>query len=51
MIGAEMSAFLRVWKEFKHSSVNSKGASLANRFMRGLEIYEKSLIKHLKSPP
>jgi hypothetical protein len=45
--GAEMSAFLRVWKEVKHSFVNSKGASLANRFVRGLAICEKSLINRL----
>jgi hypothetical protein len=49
MIGAEMSAFLRVWKAFKHSSVNSKGASLASKFIRGLEIYEKSLINLLQN--
>ena len=47
MIGAEMSAFLRVWKAFKHSSVNSKGTSLASRFVNGLEICEKSLMKRL----
>ena len=47
MIGAEMSAFLRVGKVVKHSSVNSKGASLASRFVRGLAICEKSLINHL----
>jgi hypothetical protein len=34
MIGDEMSTFLRVWKASKHSSMNSKGASLASRFMR-----------------
>jgi hypothetical protein len=47
MIGAEMSAYLRVRKAFKHSLVNSKGAFLANRFVRGLEMCEKSLIKCL----
>jgi hypothetical protein len=40
MIDAWMSAFLRVWKVAKHSSMNSKGASLANKFVRGLVIYE-----------
>ena len=47
MIGAEMSAFLSVWKAFKHSSMDSKGTSLASRFANGLEIYEKSLMKRL----
>jgi hypothetical protein len=47
IIGAEMSAFLSVWKAFKHSSVDSKGASLASRFVRGLDIYEKSLMNLL----
>jgi hypothetical protein len=47
MIGAEMNAFLRVWKAAKHSSMNSKVASLANRYVRGLVIREKSLMKCL----
>jgi hypothetical protein len=47
MIGAEMNAFLRVWKVVKHSSMNSKGAFSANRFVRGLAICEKSLINLL----
>ena len=46
-IRAEMSGFFRLWKASRHSLVNSKGASLANRFVRGLEICEKSLIKCL----
>jgi hypothetical protein len=45
MIGAETSAYIKIWKAFKLSLVNSKGASLAKRFMRGLAIYEKSLMK------
>jgi hypothetical protein len=40
MIGAEMSASLRMLKEFKHASSNSKGTSLTNRFISGLAIYE-----------
>ena len=47
MTGVEMSAFLIVWKAFKHSSVNLKGTSLASRFVNGLEICEKSLMKCL----
>ena len=47
MIGAETSAFFRVLKAFKHSSVNSKGASLVNRLVRGLAVCEKSLINLL----
>jgi hypothetical protein len=31
MIGAEMSAFLRMLKGFKHPSSNSKGTSLAKK--------------------
>jgi hypothetical protein len=41
MIGVDMSAFLRMLKEFKHASSNSKGTSLAKRFVRGLAICEK----------
>jgi hypothetical protein len=40
MIGAEMSAFLRISKDFKHASSNLKGTSLANRFVNGLAICE-----------
>jgi hypothetical protein len=47
MIGAEMCGFFRVCKASRNSSVNSKGAYLANRFVKGLEICEKSLTKHL----
>ena len=47
MIGAEMSAFFRVLKAFKHSSVNSKGAFLANRLVKGLVVCEKSLMNLL----
>jgi len=44
MIGAEMSAFLRISKACKYASSNSKGTSLANKRVRGLAINEKSLI-------
>jgi hypothetical protein len=44
MIGAEMSASLRMLKVFKYASSNSKGTSLANRFVSGLAIYEKSFL-------
>jgi hypothetical protein len=44
MVGAEISASLRMLKEFKHASSNSKGTSLPNRFVSGLAIYEKSFI-------
>jgi hypothetical protein len=43
-VGAEMSASLKILKEFKHASSNSKGTSLANRFVSGLAIYEKSFM-------
>jgi hypothetical protein len=36
MIGAEMSASLRILKGFKHASSNSKGTSLDKRFVSGL---------------
>jgi hypothetical protein len=45
MIGVEMSAFLRILKDFKHASSNSKGTTLAKRFISGLAICEKSFIK------
>ena len=45
MIGAEMSAFLRISKDFKHASSNSKGISLGKRFVSGLTMCEKSFIK------
>jgi hypothetical protein len=45
MIGAEMSASLRMLKDFKHASSNSKGTSLDRRFVSGLAICEKSFIK------
>ena len=45
MIGAEISAFLRMLKDFKHASSNSKGTSLAQRFVSGLTICEKSFYK------
>jgi hypothetical protein len=44
MIGAEMSASLRILKDFKHVSSNSKGASLAKRFVNGLAMCEKSFM-------
>jgi hypothetical protein len=40
MIGAEMSASLRILKDFKHASSNSKVISLAKRFVSGLAICE-----------
>jgi hypothetical protein len=45
MIGAEMRAFFIISKDFKHSSSNSKGASLAKRFVRGVAMYEKIFYK------
>ena len=45
MIGAEMSAYLRISKDFKHASSNSKRIFLAKRFVSGLAICEKSFIK------
>jgi hypothetical protein len=44
MIGAEMSASLGILKDFKHASSNSKGTSLAKRFVSGLTMCEKSFI-------
>jgi hypothetical protein len=44
MIGAEMSAFLKILKDFKHTSSNSKGISLAKRLVSGLAICEKSFM-------
>jgi hypothetical protein len=44
MISAEMGASLRMLKEFKHASSNSKGTSLANRFVSVLAIFEKSFM-------
>ena len=49
MIGAEISAFLRILKDFKHASSNSKGTSLAKRSVSGLAICEKSFIKRDKN--
>jgi hypothetical protein len=54
MIGVDMSAFLRMLKDFKHASSNSKRTSLAKRFVRGLAISEKifyeAVIKKLAWP-
>jgi hypothetical protein len=44
MIGTEMSASLRILKDFKHASLNSKGTSLAKRFVSGLAMCEKSFM-------
>jgi hypothetical protein len=44
MIGAEMSASLRILKDFKHASSNSKGTSLANKLVSCLAIYKKYFI-------
>jgi hypothetical protein len=38
MIGAEMSAFFKISKASRHSSLKKKGASLAKRLVRGLVI-------------
>ena len=38
MIGVEMSASLRILKDFKHTTLNSKWTSLANKFINGLAI-------------
>jgi hypothetical protein len=35
MIGAEVSAFFKVSKAFKHAPSNSKGTSLAKRLVSG----------------
>jgi hypothetical protein len=44
MIGVEMSASLRILKDFKHASSNSNGISLSKRFISGLVMCEKSFI-------
>jgi hypothetical protein len=44
MIGAEMSASLRILKDFKHASSNSKETSLAKIFVSGLTMCEKSFM-------
>jgi hypothetical protein len=41
MIGAEMSASLRMLRAFRHSSSKWKGTSLASKLVRGLAILEK----------
>jgi hypothetical protein len=38
-----MSASLKILKDFKHASSNSKGTSLARRFISGLVICENLL--------
>jgi hypothetical protein len=50
MIDAEMSAFLRISKDFKHASANSKRTSLAKRFVSGLAICEKSFYEMTVKP-
>jgi hypothetical protein len=50
MIGAEMSAFLRVLKAFRHSSSKWKGTSLARRLVRGLAILEKLPMMRRQNP-
>jgi hypothetical protein len=45
MIGAEMSAFLRMLKDFKHASSNSKGIFLVKRLVSGIGICEKNFYK------
>jgi hypothetical protein len=44
MISGGMSAFLRMLKDFKHASSNSKEISLAKRLVSGLAMYEKSFM-------
>jgi hypothetical protein len=44
MIGVEIRAFLRMLKDFKHASSNSKGISLAKRLVSGLAMCEKSFM-------
>jgi hypothetical protein len=44
MIGAEMSASLRILKDFKHALSNSKRTSLSKRFVSGLAICGKSFM-------
>jgi hypothetical protein len=44
MIGAEMSASLRILKDFRQASSNSNGTSLAKRFVSGLAMCEKSFM-------
>jgi hypothetical protein len=44
MIGAEVSAFFKVSKVFKHASSNSKEISLEKRLVSGPAICEKSFI-------
>jgi hypothetical protein len=44
MIGVEMSAFLRMLKDFKHASSNLKGISLAKRLVSGLAMCKKSFM-------
>jgi hypothetical protein len=50
MIGARMSASLRILKDCKYALSNSKGTSLANRFVSGLAIYEKSFMNQRQKP-
>ena len=50
MIGIEISAFLRILKDFKLASSNSKGTSLAKRFVSGLAICEKIFYKAVVKP-
>jgi hypothetical protein len=50
MIGVEISASLKMLKDFKHASSNSKGTSVANKFVSGLAIYEKSFMNRQLKP-
>jgi hypothetical protein len=43
MIGAEMSASIKILKDFKHASSNSKRTSLDKRFVSGLAMCENLL--------
>ena len=44
MIGVEISSFFRFSQEFIHSASKVKDTSLANRLVKGLAIFLKSLI-------
>jgi hypothetical protein len=50
MISAEMCAFLRMLKDFKHASSNSKGTSLTKRLGSGLAMCEKSFMNRRQKP-
>jgi hypothetical protein len=49
-MGVETSTFLRVYKAMRQSSSKLNGVSLARRLVKGLAIWEKSLLNLLKKP-